>query len=92
VLEYSYGEWIDFEKHFKSEMGYITSCHDDILHGMYDMGINPSVALYTDKFNLGMIAVHEALQSGFHDNSNCGVPRYHKAGTLIVDSWSLTVF
>jgi hypothetical protein len=92
VMAYNYGSWHAFDTHFYNVNPVITSCHQAILHGTYDMGHNPNVDLFVKDMTIGMIEVHEAISDPLSGNMKCGRPVVQNKGTMIVDAWSLDVY
>jgi hypothetical protein len=95
IMTYTFAEWDALTAHFKAAKNdsYITVCHPSIMHGTYDMGQNPSVALFVMNDQLGVVEMHNgALREDFKDHSGCGTSVLYDHPTIILDSWNLTQF
>eukprot|EP01118_Nematostelium_gracile_P006148 TRINITY_DN1976_c0_g1_i10.p1 TRINITY_DN1976_c0_g1~~TRINITY_DN1976_c0_g1_i10.p1 ORF type:complete len:548 (+),score=119.40 TRINITY_DN1976_c0_g1_i10:372-2015(+) len=89
VLTYSFGKLGDFSD-FLLESKQLSSCHDDILHGMYDMGFNTSAKLFVSQVYggvLSMMEIHEGIDASQKDKEACGLPIPHQG--FLIDGWNL---
>lgn len=83
-MVYNYGTFSSFEKRIQKP-GFITSCDDLILHGVYDRGVQPSVSLFIAKNNLGVVEIHRGERAP--DVQYCGSSIHDNV--LVLDSWRL---
>jgi len=85
ILTYTYGTFDELVSQIDSgEMS--TPCSTHVLHGMYDMGTRPSVALYSLDSSLGVVEVHEGIPSSV-DPGSCGVSNTFRG--IVLDGWHL---
>lgn len=100
VLDYSIGLETDWADHLElaHELlsgesiaeALITPCHKRLLHGSYDQGSRPSVALSSlpsSSVPPFFVELHEGLPREVHPNGGCGNP-WHRDG-LILDSFPI---
>jgi len=92
ILTYSYGTLSSWKNLIEDpNASNLTSCSSQILHGMYDMGTNPSIDLFidnsTEKKIISFVEIHRGISHNVLDTANCGLPRDHKG--FVVDSWPL---
>lgn len=85
TLVYNYGTLAAFESKIRTPE-FITSCDNEIVHGAYDRGVQPSVALFTAKDNLGVAEIHRGERSV--DIQFCGSSIHDNV--LVLDSWRLS--
>jgi hypothetical protein len=91
VMNYNYAPLSHWKAYLTSnKVQPLTACSDFILHGTYDQGRNPSVALTSIGSRIGVLEVHEGWRTGDHDVSECGAPLVLSAnGGIVLDSWPL---
>jgi hypothetical protein len=89
IMTYTVGEWSDLTNHLSnSNNTFITNCHRQLVHGMYDMGQHPSITLYNHNDQIAAIEVHDGLvEHEFSDHSGCGTAIAYKHSTIVLDSW-----
>jgi hypothetical protein len=98
VLDYSVGlinDWIELlessssSSSSSSKSPLVTSCSSKILHGSYDQGKLPSIAItYIDNRNV-FFSVHEALNDNDKNDNGCGIPISHGKGSILIDSFDI---
>eukprot|EP01090_Pellita_catalonica_P021054 TRINITY_DN7780_c0_g1_i1.p1 TRINITY_DN7780_c0_g1~~TRINITY_DN7780_c0_g1_i1.p1 ORF type:complete len:471 (-),score=55.63 TRINITY_DN7780_c0_g1_i1:81-1493(-) len=91
VLVYSYStldSWLQFLENPKN--GYVNSCNHHIMHGAYDEGFFPDVALLEAGSSFGIVEVHEGVGADFVDQAKCG--RASSVDGVVLDSWHLAQF
>eukprot|EP01133_Synstelium_polycarpum_P004326 gene4326-5052_t len=91
ILNYNYGRLTDFLIHIQSGIT-MSVCDDAILHGTYDQGTLPSVALIPvtqadGTPSLGVVSLHHGVPIDYVDLSACGAPIPHDG--LVLDSWPI---
>ena len=94
VLNYNYAPLSHWKAHFHSQQSsttpLLTSCGEEVLHGTYDQGHNPSVALAAMGSKIGVVEVHEGWRANDRDVSECGAPiMFSASGGVVLDSWPL---
>lgn len=108
VLDYTYGttsQWLQVLRRRSEAVSLVTPCDDDLLHGSYDLGFHPSVALFSSPHFVGMLELHNGFPSDCPDQPRlskkeeeglrrrraceCGPSLPRSRETLIVDSFPL---
>jgi len=100
ILNYNFGSFDDWTTHITNIINnkntsynldsIFSSCHPTILHGAYDSGSSPQVALfssYDDSGNEALLLaeVHVGLPEKYNSSSQCGFA-LHMDG-IVLDSW-----
>ena len=75
VLSYSYGRLRDFQDRFRANRT-VNSCDDAIMHGMWDSGSHPVVALFNSPASMSA-----SSSSSSSSSSSWGVAAVHNAPT-----------
>lgn len=88
VLTYTIGWLSDLVGWHLSLNSSITPCSTSgVVHGMYDMGGSPAVALFADDSNtIGVITVHQGIPANATDAHRCGRAVSHPQ-SIMMDSW-----
>jgi len=86
VLSYTYGSIPEFLSQLSTGVS-PSPCSSFLLHGMYDMGSNVNVALYTSSTDIGVVEVHEGVPEGTTDVGYCGIADAFAGAVL--DAWPL---
>ena len=69
---------------------YITPCHGRLLHGSFDQGSRPSVALSSSPSQVYFLELHEGMTKGTAPSGGCGNP-FHRDG-LILDNFPIKLW
>lgn len=87
VLDYSLGLASDWHDAL-STPNKISSCHPRILHGSYDQGSHPSIALTLTKNNsYAFISTHEDLRGTERADGHCGTPMLQNG--IVIDAFPI---
>lgn len=92
VLNYNYAPLANWRNLLLGQKNntMLTSCSEQILHGTYDQGRSPSIAMAYVGNKFGVVEVHEGWRKGDVDISECGAPLVlADAGGAVLDSWPL---
>eukprot|EP01136_Pigoraptor_vietnamica_P022602 Opistho-1_new@73931 len=91
VMDYNVGTWDDFVALAGIAAPYATPC-GPVMHGTFDLGRSPSVALHSRRtadgaLELGLAEVHAGFGSGSVDCNGCGFPNHFDG--VVLDGWPL---
>ena len=86
VLDYSIGLLEDWRDVLTSQE-LVSSCHSRILHGSYDQGSHPTVALRAIDNVYSFVSTHEAIASDEEADGRCGTPVLQDG--IVVDSFPI---
>jgi len=91
VLDYSIGLTVDWIQLLESSSSssLITSCNSKILHGSYNQGKRPSIVMTRFDNATRFFSVHEGLNEDDNDIGQCGDPRHHEKGSIIINSFDI---
>ncbi|GAM16895.1 hypothetical protein SAMD00019534_000700, partial [Acytostelium subglobosum LB1] len=91
ALNYNYGLLSDYLQHVHQNVAF-SPCSEIVLHGAYDQGSFPSIAIFqtvdaTGNSTIGVIELHQGVPADFVDTAACGAPTTH--ADLVIDSWPI---
>jgi len=92
IMNYNYGNFEDWkEQILNGDDTRISSCHNSIMHGDYDLGKNPNFALLFNPVEnkLSVLEVHEGFGNQSLDTCGCGYPLPFNG--VVLDSWDINI-